>query len=38
MQESQIYTPGPAMSFLTSAWLLPQKEHIVMLEERAIAG
>src|SRR4030042_6083751 len=27
MHSSQIYTPGPAMSFFTSPWLLPQKEH-----------
>ena len=25
-------TPGPAMSLRTSAWLLPQKEHIVRLD------
>src|SRR5207253_3482609 len=36
MQLSQIYTPGPAISLRTSAWLLPQKEHIVRLEARAI--
>src|SRR5204863_8786696 len=36
MQLSQMYTPGPAMSLRTSAWLLPQKEHIVRLEARAI--
>ncbi len=27
---------GPAMSLRTSAWLLPQKEHIVRLDARAI--
>src|SRR4051794_31310747 len=27
MHSSQMYTPGPAMSFLTCFWLLPQKEH-----------
>ncbi len=36
MQESQIYTPGPAMSLRTSAWLLPQKLHIVRLFARAM--
>jgi hypothetical protein len=36
MHESQMYTPGPAISFRTSAWLLPQKEHIVKFELRAI--
>jgi hypothetical protein len=38
MQLSQMYTPGPAMSFLTSAWLLPQKEQMVRLEPRAMPG
>ena len=28
--------PGPAISLRTSAWLFPQKEHIVRLEARAI--
>src|SRR4051794_1638259 len=28
MHSSQMYTPGPAMSFLTCFWLLPQKEHL----------
>src|SRR3954464_11882432 len=28
MHSSQIYTPGPAISFLTCFWLLPQKEHL----------
>jgi hypothetical protein len=32
----QIYTPGPAMSFFTSEWLFPQKEHMVRLDARAI--
>ena len=32
----QIYTPGPAISFLTSEWLLPQNEHIVRFEFFAI--
>src|SRR4051812_6041761 len=27
MHSSQMYTPGPAMSFLTCFWLFPQKEH-----------
>src|SRR5919107_3961732 len=27
MHSSQMYTPGPAMSFFTCFWLLPQKEH-----------
>jgi hypothetical protein len=27
MHSSQMYTPGPAMSFLTWRWLFPQKEH-----------
>src|SRR5437867_11983236 len=36
MQLSQIYTPGPAINLRTSAWLLPQKEHMVRLEARAI--
>src|SRR6185295_8463950 len=27
MHSSQIYTPGPAMSFLTCFWDFPQKEH-----------
>src|SRR3954470_6623254 len=36
MQLSQMYTPGPAMSLRTSAWLLPQKEHMVRFEARAI--
>src|SRR3989339_1153313 len=27
MHSSQIYTEGPAMSFFTSSWLLPQNEH-----------
>jgi len=26
------------MSFLTSEWLFPQKEHIVRLEARAMVG
>ena len=38
MQESQMYTPGPAMSLRTSAWLLPQKLHIVKLLALAISG
>src|SRR5689334_24206002 len=28
MHSSQMYTPGPAMSFFTCFWLLPQKEHL----------
>src|SRR5437773_9977337 len=35
-QLSQMYTPGPAMSFLTSACDLPQKLHSVILVGRAI--
>src|SRR5260370_38851395 len=27
MPSSHMYTPGPAMSFLTCFWLLPQNEH-----------
>src|ERR1700675_2547492 len=38
MQLSQMYTPGPAMSLRTSAWLLPQKEHMVRFEARAICS
>lgn len=36
MHSLQMYTAGPAMSFLTSEWLLPQKEHMVRLDERAM--
>src|SRR4030095_9286798 len=36
MQLSQIKTPGPAINFRTSAWLLPQNEHMVRLDARAI--
>lgn len=32
----QMYTAGPAISFLTSEWLFPQKEHIVRFGLRAI--
>src|SRR3979411_883706 len=28
MHSSQMYTPGPAISFLTCFWLFPQKEHL----------
>src|SRR5262245_32595605 len=28
MHSSHMYTPGPAMSFLTCFWLLPQNEHL----------
>ncbi len=28
MHSSQMYTPGPAMSFLTCFWLLPQNERL----------
>src|SRR6478609_3426154 len=28
MHSSQMYTPGPAMSFLTCFWDLPQNEHL----------
>src|SRR6516165_4406883 len=34
-QLSQMYTPGPEMSFLTSAWDLPQKLHSVSWVGRA---
>src|ERR1700724_2004633 len=27
MHSSHMYTPGPAMSFFTCFWLLPQNEH-----------
>ena len=27
MHSSQMYTPGPAISFFTCFWLFPQKEH-----------
>src|SRR6202521_5761373 len=27
MHSSRMYTPGPAMSFLTCFWLFPQNEH-----------
>jgi hypothetical protein len=27
IQPSQMYTPGPAISFLTCFWLFPQDEH-----------
>src|ERR1700742_223548 len=27
MHSSQMYTPGPAISFLTCFWLFPQNEH-----------
>src|ERR1700722_20541880 len=37
MQLSQIYTPGPAMSFLTSACDFPQKLQSVMLVGRAMS-
>jgi len=36
MHSLQMYTAGPAMSFLTSEWLLPQKEHMVRLDVRAM--
>src|SRR5665213_4069898 len=28
MHSSQMYTPGPAISFLTCFWVLPQKLHL----------
>src|SRR4051794_25919614 len=28
MHSSQMYTPGPAMSFFTCFWLFPQNEHL----------
>src|SRR4051794_33154104 len=28
MHSSQMYTPGPAISFLTCFWLFPQNEHL----------
>src|SRR5271157_4785158 len=36
--ESQMYTPGPAMIFFTSACDFPQKEHSVMRDDLAMAG
>jgi hypothetical protein len=36
--ESQIYTPGPAMIFLTSACDFPQKEQSVILDDFAMGG
>jgi hypothetical protein len=36
-QESQMYTPGPAMIFLTSACDLPQNEQRVMRADLAMA-
>jgi hypothetical protein len=35
--ESQMYTPGPAMIFLTSACDFPQKEQSVMRADFAMA-
>jgi hypothetical protein len=35
-QESQMYTPGPAMIFFTSVCDFPQKEHSVMRDDLAI--
>src|ERR1019366_7982374 len=35
--ESQMYTPGPAIIFFTSACDLPQKEQRVMREDLAMA-
>jgi hypothetical protein len=35
-QESQIYTPGPAMIFFTSLCDLPQNEQRVMREDLAM--
>ena len=37
-QESQMYTPGPAMIFLTSACDFPQKEQRVMREDLAMGN
>ena len=31
MHSSQMYTVGPAINFLTSFWLLPQKEQLKLL-------
>jgi hypothetical protein len=28
MHSSQMYTAGPAISFFTSSWALPQKEQV----------
>ena len=36
--ESQMYTPGPAMIFLTSACDFPQKEQSVIRDDLAMAG
>src|SRR5580658_7015801 len=35
--ESQMYTPGPAMIFFTSACDFPQKEQSVILDDLAMA-
>ena len=38
IHSSQIYTPGPAMSFLTWRWLLPQKLHSSCSEPPGVFG
>src|SRR5438093_12398945 len=37
MHSSQMYTPGPAMSFLTCFWDFPQKEHFRRSESPNLA-
>jgi hypothetical protein len=37
MHPSQMYTPGPAISFLTCFWLLPQNEHARKAPEAGIS-
>jgi len=36
MHSSQIKTDGPAISFLTSCWLLPQKEQYKTLSDELV--
>src|SRR5438874_5729982 len=38
MHSSQMNTDGPAMSFLTSCWLLPQKEQYRSLSPDALSA
>jgi hypothetical protein len=37
MHSSQMYTPGPAMSFFTCFWLFPQNEHFSRSESPNLA-
>src|SRR3982750_4155548 len=37
MHSSQMYTPGPAMSFLTCFWDFPQNEHFNRSESPILA-